>query len=92
MTDYRYPSKSSLTPLATWDRDLASNFHPGEKVNVRLLYRSDMIELYLEDYLMVVYSFVNATGSISTGDIALYNAAGGTGAFSRTSRFSLNLS
>ena len=43
----------------------------------RKLGTSDMIELYLEDYLMAFYSFVNATGSSSTGDIALFNVAGG---------------
>ena len=57
---------------------------------VRLLYRPDMVELYLEDYLMAVYSFVNATGSVSSGSVALFNEDNGEGLY-YTSRYKLAL-
>jgi hypothetical protein len=90
VTDVRYPIARNLTLLNTWDRELAAKFHPGADVDVRLLYRHDMIELYLEDYLMAVYSFVNATGSVSSGSVALFNADGGDSMY-YTSRYRLLL-
>ena len=46
-----------------------------------------MIELYLEGYLMVVYSIFNATGSMTNGSVGLFNANGGEG----TARYKLTL-
>jgi hypothetical protein len=57
------------------------------QVDVQLLYREDMIELYLEGYLMVVYSIFNATGSMTNGSVGLFNANGGEG----TARYKLTL-
>lgn len=90
VTDRRYPIARNLTLLTTWDRDLSDKFQPGAGVVVRLLYRHDMVELYLEDYLMAVYSFVNATGSVSSGSVALFNEDNGEGLY-YTSRYKLAL-
>ena len=87
VTDVRCPVASNLSLLNTWDRDLGSKFRPGSEVDVRLLYRDDMIELYLEDYLMVVYSIFNATGSMTNGSVGLFNANNGEG----TGRYKLML-
>lgn len=46
-----------------WDRDLVG-LSVGDKVKVRLLYRRDMLELYLNDYLLPVYLMANTTGAI----------------------------
>ena len=56
-----------VTLLYTWDRDLGGihgRFHPGDRVAVKLLLRRDMIELYLEEYLMPVYLLPPTTGRI----------------------------
>ena len=66
--DDAYRSKGGSTrgapsgPLR-WDRDLVG-LSVGDKVTVRLLYRRDMLELYLNDYLLPVYLMANTTGAV----------------------------
>jgi hypothetical protein len=45
-----------------WDRELG--LVPGAKVALRLLYRRDMVELYLEDILLVLYLLPRCTGNL----------------------------
>lgn len=47
------PYDVNATSIHTWNRELGLS--EGKIVSIRLLYRRDMLELYLEDFLLPVY-------------------------------------
>ena len=55
----------TLSLITTWDRDLAAKLQPGASVTTRLLYRHDMVELYVEDYLLALYLLPPTTGRVA---------------------------
>lgn len=52
-----------VTVRERWERDLSPQ-QLGASVQARLLYRRDMLELYLNDFLYPVYAFTRSTGRI----------------------------
>mmetsp|Transcript_35342 Transcript_35342/g.92425 ORF Transcript_35342/g.92425 Transcript_35342/m.92425 type:complete len:644 (+) Transcript_35342:71-2002(+) len=73
------------TVLGSWDRQL--DLTPGQTVDVTVLYRREMLELYLNDYLLPVQLMPN-TG---TGRLGALPAGANGGALALKSAAAMNL-
>ena len=66
------PRNATEIQWGDWDREV-DGMEPGKRVHVRLLYRRDMMEMYVDDYLYPVHLLHTTT----TGRIGILPASSG---------------